>query len=79
MGLVRSAWGNTGLMSRILNRRNAVLGWFVWRRAKRTALKRARRQRHLLRVIGIASAVTLVISAVSLTGRYRGSSIGRCR
>ncbi|WP_411277572.1 hypothetical protein [Gaiella sp.] len=63
-------------MSRVLKKRNAVLGWFAWRAAKRTASKRARRQRHLLRVIGVASVLTLIVSAASLTGRYRGRSIG---
>lgn len=68
MGLPRRVRVKTDSMSRILNSRNAILGWFAWRFAKRSAPKRARQQRHLLRYLGIGSTMTLVVGA-ALVGR----------
>ena len=61
-------------MRRILNRRNAVVGWFAWKVARRAARKRARRHSHLLRFVGVGSALALVVGAVVI-GLSRGSSI----
>lgn len=57
-------------MSRILNRRNAVLGWFAWRAAKHAARKRARRHRTTLRFTGAGSIAALIVGVV-VVGTHR--------
>ena len=63
-----SPWEQFSLMSRIMNRRNAVLGWLAWKVGKRAARSQVRRRRTLF-VVAVGSVMALVVGGASIAGR----------
>lgn len=65
-------------MKRILNKRNAVLGWLTWFVGKRVAKRKLRQKRRgRLLVIGgaAASVVAIAVGVVAVVARRHGREL----
>lgn len=65
--------GKIRAMSRIFNRRNAVVGWVAWTAGRRRARKRMRAARKRLLLAASVSIAAFAVGGASLAGR-RGLS-----
>ncbi len=66
-------------MSKILNKRNAVLGWLTWIIGKRAAKRKLRKQSRgrLFAIAGAAVSVTAIAAGVvAVFARRHGHDVG---
>lgn len=60
-------------MRRILNRRNAIMGWLAWKATRRAVRRRIVRQQTTIRFIALASVLALIVGSLSV-GLSRSAS-----